>query len=578
MGNFWEAFVSKGIFPGPNVRVTADSHAHSESALVVDPKNADRLLGASKRFTDPQHYVFSLAPVVSTDGGSTWPTLPPFSLPANHDIYTDPSTTFDTSGAAWVMGDPGFFSAQHQSLYQSLGCSDGQDIQTTHMLAQKSVNDGAQWSPVPVLGVRCSGDDKGWLYCDNSTAVNIVPPNHPGGWPRPRPASPYHGRLYAVWAANTPLRFARSLDGGQTWVGAGNQPAGADIAPLGYAPDLAIGRDGTLHVFSHYPNSSSIQYWRSQDGGQTFVGDGTFYGGLPNPRGVVTNLVDISSQSSSGGPITQSGGWPVFEGANFRVITIVAACCFGDQGVAVAWADARSGHSRIYYRLSTDGGTTWLGDPSGTPLLPNLAGDSHQFHPQLATTGSDVIGCAMYSYSKTAIVAAKPGVSVLVGASFDDGSNFDFTPITDQPWDPSIGAPFSHGDPNVTFIGEYFGFDAGKTEFHVLWTDTRHNNQDLFYCRVDTQKIQDPRDWLPELVATYVSPGVSRDGGGFVIVGGHIIRIPPWDPLRSALDVLVAINSVSRVGASASATRAREALYGLLADIANQAKKQVKEG
>ena len=83
-----------------------------------------------------------------------------------------------------------------------------------------------------------------------------------------------------------------------------------------------------------------------------------------------------------------------------------------------------------------------------------------------------------------------------MAASFDEGTTWGFTPITDQPWDPAIGAPYSHGDSNATFIGEYFGFDAGKSEFHVLWTDTRFNNQDLFYCQVLTEKTRDLADGL----------------------------------------------------------------------------------
>ncbi len=269
---FTDLFLRKGIFPGGNIRVTADGHAHSESAIVVDPKNPDRLLGASKRFTDPQHYVFSLVPVFSSDGGSSWPSLPPFPMPANHDIYTDPSATFDTSGGAWVMGDPGFFHLQHPQFYQSLGCTATGDILTTHMLAQKSTNNGAGWTPVPIVSVRCTEDDKGWLLCDNSTDVNYF------GFPHPthQPASPYHGRFYAIWAASTPLRFARSLDGGQTWIGAGNKPAGADVAPFSYAPDIGIGRDGTIHIFSHSPGTPTIQYWRSKDGGQSLEGNGDF--------------------------------------------------------------------------------------------------------------------------------------------------------------------------------------------------------------------------------------------------------------------------------------------------------------
>jgi hypothetical protein len=72
------------------------------------------------------------------------------------------------------------------------------------------------------------------------------------------------------------------------------------------------------------------------------------------------------------------------------------------------------------------------------------------------------------------------------------------------------------------------------------------------------------------------SPGVSRDGGGFIIVNGHIIRIPPWDPLRQVLDVAVAIQAVSEIRSDKS-VRAREMLYDLMIDIAKQAKKQLKE-
>jgi len=33
-----------------------------------------------------------------------------------------------------------------------------------------------------------------------------------------------------------------------------------------------------------------------------------------------------------------------------------------------------------------------------------------------------------------------------------------------------------------------------------------------------------------DLCATYVSPGIARDGGGFIILGGRLIRVPGWKP------------------------------------------------
>jgi hypothetical protein len=46
------------------------------------------------------------------------------------------------------------------------------------------------------------------------------------------------------------------------------------------------------------------------------------------------------------------------------------------------------------------------------------------------------------------------------------------------------------------------------------------------------------------IVATYLSPGVKVDGGGFAIINGKIVRIPPRGPasrlLREALQGIIA--------------------------------------
>ena len=81
-------------------------------------------------------------------------------------------------------------------------------------------------------------------------------------------------------------------------------------------------------------------------------------------------------------------------------------------------------------------------------------------------------------------------------ASFDQGVTFTDTAIvTDRPWDPAIDAPNSHGDPAVTFIGEYFGCDADGRAFDVLWTDTRTGVQELFFSRVETESLTRQRLW-----------------------------------------------------------------------------------
>ncbi len=49
--------------------------------------------------------------------------------------------------------------------------------------------------------------------------------------------------------------------------------------------------------------------------------------------------------------------------------------------------------------------------------------------------------------------------------SFDGGATFNHFTVTDEPWDPTLDAPWSHGDSSVTFIGDYFGLDAGANGF-----------------------------------------------------------------------------------------------------------------
>jgi hypothetical protein len=65
--------VGAAVLIGPrwNRQVTCDSDPNndrSESELVVNPRDPYNLVGASKKFTDPAHYNFSLAPYASFDG------------------------------------------------------------------------------------------------------------------------------------------------------------------------------------------------------------------------------------------------------------------------------------------------------------------------------------------------------------------------------------------------------------------------------------------------------------------------------------------------------------------------------
>jgi hypothetical protein len=108
-----------------------------------------------------------------------------------------------------------------------------------------------------------------------------------------------------------------------------------------------------------------------------------------------------------------------------------------------------------------------------------------------------------------------------------------------------VNAPLSHGNPEDTFIGEYFGLDADDSTFAVVWTDTRTGVQELFYDRVSTQKTDMP-DELEGIWGRVVG-GVASDGGGFIIVNGKFIRIPPRGPKYALLQSLIALDAAEQI-------------------------------
>jgi hypothetical protein len=97
------------------------------------------------------------------------------------------------------------------------------------------------------------------------------------------------------------------------------------------------------------------------------------------------------------------------------------------------------------------------------------------------------IGCAFYEFGpKWAFWRWPPWVpslliDVVIAISTDNGATFSSREtVTDQPWDPAIDAPWAHGHPNVTFIGDYFGLAASSLGFFPFWTDTRTGMQEIF--------------------------------------------------------------------------------------------------
>lgn len=417
----------------PNIQVTHDSdvnNARSESSLVINPNNPMQIVSASKKFKNIQTYDFTLATQYSTDGGHTWKDSAAFAMPG-FTVMTDPTMAWDDAGNVFMVGLAG----KNPPKWDTVG-----------IVIYKSTDGGKTWSAANLIH-QSAGDDKQWVAGDSN------------------PASPHHGNLYAAWddgnGTSTWIDFARTKDHGATWIGAGagSPPAGTMIISDGsHFPEVNVGSDGTVYIVS--TTGGNITLYVSTDGGDTFTQK-------PNPATGIHSL-------GAGLPFIDS--FPVFPGGTFRVLTDPTACAFGNT-VVVAWADFRETVSRIYFSRSTDGGDTWS-SASGQPLLTaSIPSNFQHFHPQIITDPNGVIACTFYEFGPK---PTTPTIDVIVAQSFDGGATFNHFTVTDQPWDPTVDAPLSHGDANLTFIGDYFGFDSSTKGFYPLWTDTRTGIQELF--------------------------------------------------------------------------------------------------
>ncbi|MED3542273.1 sialidase family protein [Bacillus toyonensis] len=493
-------FKQYGLFPRTDVQATQSqkNQSRSESVISINPTNTSNLIAASKKFIDPDKYHFTVAVIYTHDDGKTW-TEANLPIPNNWDGMTDPVLGFDHLGRAFLVVEPLRF--------------DPNDITIIGMQVFQSTDGGQTWTePMSLIADRSVDDydDKSWIACDRSNNLFT------------------RGRIYVAWGVGKSLRLARSLDGGQTWNGVGNLPTGASVPGTNnaWAPEITIGDDGTIHVVWHVPGSSTINYTRSLDGGETF-----------EPQSVV-----VTGVTSFTGTLPQTGNYPEFPNAKFRVLTLVTGCSMQGGRFLVAWADMREGLARIYYRIAENSGETWIGPANGQPLLPWFPANNglNHFHPQIVTTESGVVGCAFYEFG---LKGDTYKIDTRLVASFSQGKSFDLiTTVTDKPWDPSINAPLSHGNPNDTFIGEYFGLDADTDTFAVIWTDTRTGIQELFYDRIRTNKTIKPDGIFGEILV-----GITNDGAGYIIIGGKITKIPPWGPHFSLLQSMVALDTAIQI-------------------------------
>ncbi len=182
---------------------------------------------------------------------------------------------------------------------------------------------------------------------------------------------------HVVWVdtrdGNGEIYYKRSTDGGATW---GSDTRLTYNSSISWYPSVAV-TGAAVHVAWHdYRDGNyEVYYKRSTDGGATWGSDTRLTNNTSSSQypsiastGATAHVVWVDSRDgnaeiyykrSTDGGTTWGNDTRLTSNDSVSQYPSVAAA---SAAVHVTWADTRDGNSEIYYKRSTDGGATWGGD------------------------------------------------------------------------------------------------------------------------------------------------------------------------------------------------------------------------
>lgn len=487
----------------PDVTVNQDTAAapQNETAIAVDPNNANRVVGSANDYvTRTWTCTINGTPCsalgdgysgtyFSNDGGSTWCCA---SSDVAHQGTLIPGVTHLSGGQYDAGGDPALaFDSRGNVYYAGLGFNRASAPNT--VTVNKGTFDGSgnlSWGAPTFINPTTSPaifNDKEWIAADSHAS------------------SAYRDRVYVSWTrfifnpingayVQSPISFVYSTDGGHTF-SAPQNISGNVLYDQGSRP--VVGPDGSVYVFFEGATRHSIldstYVVKSTDGGVTF--------GKPVN---ISTLQDIVPPANTG----------------FRVNSFPAADAAPNGDLYVAWSSQMSNsgglcpamtntncHLSAVFSKSTDGGATWsapapifpaldassrsavgypVTQPSGGTLNAPAARRVDTFWPGVAVAPSGRVYMSAYAADVVSpwqtCASAPPApvgrITCTTLGNYINNARLDYyvadlstnasQKVTSQPINTRYG--FGGG-----FIGDYTGLAVGSDDvFHALWTDTNN--------------------------------------------------------------------------------------------------------
>jgi hypothetical protein len=275
--------------------------------------------------------------------------------------------------------------------------------------------------------------------------------------------------LHVVWTDGRYVTadetfYKRSTDGGSSW---GSDTVLTSFGNNSHTPSIAV-FNSTVHVAwtDYRDGNSEIYYKHSTDGGTNWISDDritTNSAVSENPSIAVSgSVVHVVFQDS------RDGNYELYyrrstNGGNFWVTNLRLTnngAFSGNPNVAVSgsvvhvvWYDSRDGDPELYYKRSSDGGLNWGTD---TRLTLNLG---PSIEPSISVSGS---------------------ILHVVWREFrDDNWEIYYKQSTNGglSWDPDVRLTINDG------ISQYPNVSATDSIVHVVWQDQRDGNWEIYHKR-----------------------------------------------------------------------------------------------
>lgn len=315
---------------------------------------------------------------------------------------------------------------------------------------KKSANGGITWSPPVRLTWTSTSSMNPYIAVDSST-VHVV----------------WNEFLEGTEYGNSELMYKQSTDGGATWSAPKRLTYSAGQSLV---HSIVTDSSNIIHVAyaDSSPGNNEIFYKQSVDGGTTFSAPKRITwnpGSSETPKMAVTSDNNIhmfwSNFSSSISDVfykhsTNNGStWSVPKRLTWTANNTCYLTAAADSkiGLYIAWDEGATSNHEIYFKNSTNGGTAWLPPKrmtwnAGLSWVPNITADG--------STGIYLVW----------IDQPAGDFEIFFKCSTDSGTN----------WDKPVRLTWSIGGSWNPVVAT----DSGNT-VHVFWSDGSPGNYEIFY-------------------------------------------------------------------------------------------------